>query len=77
MTEICEGIRALGRKLNHLGLKSAPAKRTAYDGLHNRDSRFFEDLYFTLVKRYVTKTGFVMVIAPLHKICRCKMTVIP
>ena len=52
MTEICEGMRALGGKLNHLGLKSAPAKSTACDGLRNRDNRFFEDLYFTLVKRY-------------------------
>jgi hypothetical protein len=52
MTEICEGMRALGGKLNHLGLKSAPAKSTACDGLRNRDSLFFEDLYFTLVKRY-------------------------
>jgi hypothetical protein len=52
MTEICEGMRALGGKLNHLGLKKAPAKSTACDGLRNRDSRFFEDLYFTLVKKY-------------------------
>ena len=52
MTEICEGMRALGGKLNHLGLKNAPAKSTACDGLRNRDSRFFEDLYFTLVKKY-------------------------
>jgi adenylate cyclase class IV len=52
MTEICEGIRAMGGKLNHLGLKSAPAKSTACDGLRNRDNRFFEDLYFSLVKKY-------------------------
>ncbi len=52
MTEICEGLRALGGKLNHLGLKSAPAKSTACDGLRNRDNRFFEDLYFSLVKKY-------------------------
>lgn len=52
MTEICEGMRALGGKLNHLGLESAPAKSTACDGLRNRDSRFFEDLYFSLVKKY-------------------------
>ena len=52
MTEICEGMRALGGKLNHLGLKSAPAKSTACDGLRNRGNRFFEDLYFSLVKRY-------------------------
>ncbi len=52
MTEICEGMRALGGKLNHIGLKSAPAKSTACDGLRNRDNRFFEDLYFSLVKKY-------------------------
>jgi hypothetical protein len=52
MTEICEGMRALGGKLNHLGLKTAPAKSTACDGLRNRDNRFFEDLYFSLVKKY-------------------------
>ena len=52
MTEICEGMRALGGKLNHLGLKKAPAKSTACDGLRNRSSNFFEDLYFSLVKRY-------------------------
>jgi len=52
MTEICEGMRALSGKLNHMGLKNAPAKSTACDGLRNRDSLFFEDLYFSLVKKY-------------------------
>ena len=52
MTEICEGLRALGGKLNHLGLDRAPAKSTASDGLRNRDNRFFEALYFDLVERY-------------------------
>jgi hypothetical protein len=52
MTEICEGLRAFGGKLNHLGLEKAPAKSTASDGLRNRDHRFFEDLYFTLVEKY-------------------------
>jgi hypothetical protein len=52
MTEICEGLRALGGKLNHLGFEKAPAKSTACDGLRNRPSRFFEDLYFSLVKKY-------------------------
>ncbi|MCX6327018.1 MAG: hypothetical protein NT144_10285 [Bacteroidia bacterium] len=42
----------MGGKLNHLGLDKAPAKSTACDGLRNRDSKFFEDLYFTLVKHY-------------------------
>lgn len=52
MTETCEGMRALGGKLNHLGLEKAPAKSTASDGLRNRDNRFFESLYFDLVKKY-------------------------
>lgn len=52
MTEICEGLRALGGKLNLLGLTQAPAKSTASDGLRNRDSQFFESLYFDLVERY-------------------------
>jgi hypothetical protein len=52
MTEVCEGLRALGGKLNHLGLEKAPAKSTASDGLRNRDSSFFESVYFTLVNQY-------------------------
>ena len=52
MTEICEGLRALGGKLNHLGLERAPAKSTACDGMRNRDNKFFEDVYFGLVQRY-------------------------
>ena len=52
MTEICEGLRALGGKLNHLGMDKAPAKSTASDGLRNRGHGIFEDLYFALVKKY-------------------------
>jgi hypothetical protein len=52
MTEICEGLRALGGKLNHLGLERAPAKSTACDGMRNRDNKFFEDVYFGLVQHY-------------------------
>lgn len=52
MTEVCEGLRALGGKLNHLGLEKAPAKSTACDGLRNRDNKFFEDIYFALAKHY-------------------------
>ena len=52
MTEICEGLRAMGGKLNHLGLEKAPAKSTACDGLRNRDNKFFEDVYFSLVRHY-------------------------
>ncbi|MCK4676888.1 MAG: DUF4372 domain-containing protein [Bacteroidales bacterium] len=42
MTEICEGMRALGGKLNYLGLKKAPAKSTACDGLRNRSNSFLK-----------------------------------
>jgi len=52
MTEICEGLRAMGGKLNHLGLEKAPAKSTASDGMRNRDNKFFEDVYFKLVHQY-------------------------
>jgi hypothetical protein len=52
MTEICKGLRAMGGKLNHLGLEKAPAKSTACDGLRNRTNKFFEDVYFSLVHCY-------------------------
>ncbi len=52
MTEIYEGLRAMGGKLNHLGLGKAPVKSTACDGLRNRDRKFFEDVYFCLVHHY-------------------------
>ncbi len=52
MTEICEGLRAMGGKMNHLGLEKAPAKSTACDGMRNRDHKFFEDVYFRLVGHY-------------------------
>jgi len=52
MAETCEGLKAFGGKLNHLGLQKAPAKSTAGDGLRNRDSSFFEALYYKLVDRY-------------------------
>jgi len=52
MTEICEGMRAMSGKLNHLGLDKAPAKSTACDGLRNRNCKFFEDVYFRLVHHY-------------------------
>ncbi len=52
MTEICEGLRAMSGKLNLLGLEKSPAKSTACDGMRNRDSKFFEDVYFSLVRHY-------------------------
>lgn len=52
MTEICEGLRAMGGKLNHLGLEKAPAKSIASDWMRNRDNKFFEDVYFKLANHY-------------------------
>jgi hypothetical protein len=52
MNEVCEGLRAMSGKLNQLGLDRSPAKSTACDGLMNRSHKFFEDIYFTLVKHY-------------------------
>jgi hypothetical protein len=52
MSEICDGMRAMSGKLNHLGLTQSPAKSTACDGLRNRSDKFFEDVYFSLVKAY-------------------------
>jgi hypothetical protein len=49
MNKICESLRAMGGKLNHLDFTKAPAKSTASDGLRNRPSKFFEDVYFSLV----------------------------
>ena len=52
MGEICDGMRAMSGKLNRLGLSQSPAKSTACDGLRNRTDKFFEDVYFSLVKAY-------------------------
>jgi hypothetical protein len=52
MAEICEGLRAMSGKLNLLGLEKAPAKSTACDGMRNRGNKFFEDVYFSLVRHY-------------------------
>lgn len=52
MTEVCEGLRGMSGKLNHLGMQKAPAKSSAGDGLRNRSNEFFESLYYDLAKRY-------------------------
>lgn len=52
VTEIAEGMIGCVGKLNHFGLRAAPAKSTITDGNRQRDSHFFEALYFSLVKRY-------------------------
>lgn len=52
MGEICDGMRALDGKLNHLGMEKSPAKSTAGDGLRNRDESFFMDVYFMLIEHF-------------------------
>lgn len=52
MVEICESMRGLGGKLNHLGLSKSPAKSTAGDGLRVRDNEFFQKVYFMLLKHF-------------------------
>lgn len=52
MAEICDGMRAMQGKLNHLGLEKSPAKSSLGDGLRNRDASFFEALYYDLTNRY-------------------------
>jgi Transposase DDE domain/Domain of unknown function (DUF4372) len=49
MGEICDGMRGLQGKLNHLGLEKSPAKSTAGDGLRDRDNEFFKEFYFFLL----------------------------
>lgn len=52
MIEVCEGLRGMSGKLNHLGMEKAPAKSSAGDGLRNRSNEFFEALYYKLTSRY-------------------------
>lgn len=52
MAEICEGLKGMSGKLNHLNIVKAPAKSSAGDGLRNRDNVFFEDLYYQLINRH-------------------------
>ena len=52
MAEVCEGLKGMSGKLNHLGMSQAPAKSSAGDGLRNRNSEFFEALYYSLTRRY-------------------------
>ncbi len=48
MTEICEGLRAMGGKLNHLGMDQAPAKSTACDGLRTEATSFLKSCILPL-----------------------------
>ena len=49
MGEVCDGMRALGGKLNHLGMDCSPSKSTAGDALRNRDNELFKLYYFVLI----------------------------
>jgi hypothetical protein len=52
VTEIVEGMIGCVGKLGHFGLNEVPPKSTITDGNRQRDNKFFESLYFSLVKRY-------------------------
>lgn len=56
VTEIVEGMIGCVGKLGHFGLLEVPPKSTFTDGNRERDNKFFESLYFSLVKRY---SGFL------------------
>ena len=47
--EVCDGMAALGGKLNYLGMDASPAKSTFNDGLKNRSEAVFEKIYFALI----------------------------
>ena len=49
MGEVCDGMRALGGKLNYLGMDSSPAKSTAGDALRDRNEELFRLFYFALI----------------------------
>lgn len=49
MGEVCDGMRALGGKLNYLGMDCAPSKSTVGDALRNRDEELFRLYYFALI----------------------------
>ena len=49
MGEVCDGMRALGGKLNYLGMDLAPAKSKAGDALRDRHEELFRLYYFFLI----------------------------
>lgn len=52
MGEVCDGMRALGGKLNYLDMDVAPAKSTAGDALRDRDEELFRLYYFVLISYF-------------------------
>jgi hypothetical protein len=51
--ELCDGMRALGGKLNYLGMDCSPAKSTFGDGLRDRDEGFFKAVYSMLIEHFM------------------------
>ena len=49
MREVCDGMRALGGKLNYLDMDCSPAPSTAGDALRDRDEELFRLFYFSLI----------------------------
>ncbi len=52
VTEIVEVMIGCVGKIGHFGLSEVPPKSTINDGNRERDNKFFESLYFSLVNRY-------------------------
>ena len=52
MSEVCDGMRAMGCKFNYLGMDCSPAESTAGDGLRNRDEELFRLFYFALIAHF-------------------------
>ena len=52
MGEVCDGMRALGGKLNYLGMGTSPAKSTAGDALRDRSEELFRLFYFVLIAHF-------------------------
>jgi hypothetical protein len=52
MREVCDGMRALGGKLNYLDMDCSPAPSTAGDALRDRDEELFRLFYFVLIAYY-------------------------
>jgi hypothetical protein len=50
--EVCDGMAALGGKLNYLNMDTAPAKSTFNDALNTRKEAFFEQFYFALINYF-------------------------
>jgi len=52
MGELCDGMRALGGKLNYPGMDCSPAKSTAGDALRDREEELFRLFYFALIRKF-------------------------